>query len=139
MRALPIFLLAAAGLLMPAAAVAQDAAAAILGTWRGTSLCTNRDVAPACKDENVVYVFEHRDGTPPGSLLLHASKIVDGATLPMGDLEMTLDPATATWSSEIRNERVHAIWSFTVEGEVLKGTLIDVPTKAQVRKAEARR
>ena len=29
----------------------------IVGEWRGTSLCTNRELAPACKDETVRYVF----------------------------------------------------------------------------------
>ena len=28
---------------------------AFLGTWRGTSTCVDRELAPACKDEIVVY------------------------------------------------------------------------------------
>ena len=34
------------------------AASAILGQWRGTSLCTNREIASACKDEEILYTFE---------------------------------------------------------------------------------
>ena len=41
----------------PAFAAGPDGDA-ILGVWRGSSLCTDREVAPACKDEQVRYDSE---------------------------------------------------------------------------------
>ena len=69
-----LFLLA-----VSSSAAAQDAnAKAILGVWRGTSVCVNREAAPACRDEEVIYDF--REATPPaaGKLTLKADKIEGG-------------------------------------------------------------
>ena len=75
--------------------------AEVLGTWRGTSTCTDRVAAPACQDETVVYDFRRGDKT--GSVVAKADKIVNGKREPMGELEFAYDtaelynPRTGTW------------------------------------------
>ena len=67
----------------------------LLGTWNGTSTCVNRQVAPSCKDETVVY--EVRRSDKPQTAVLAADKIVDGKRVPMGGLEFTAPGAS--WST----------------------------------------
>jgi len=112
---------------------------AIVGEWRGTSLCTNRELAPACKDESIVYLFTPlpSDGAP--KVHLDASKIVDGKAAPMGEFDLTWEAGEASWSVEFSTPRVHARWSFTVNGDELAGTLVELPSKAQLRKVDAKR
>ena len=120
---------------------AQDAdAKAIVGTWRGTSLCVNLDASPGCKNEEVIYEF--RELTPPvaGKLNLNADRIVDGKAVPMGELDFVWVPAEGAWSCEIQTPRVHALWSFKqLRGDELAGTLVQLPSRTLVRKASARR
>jgi len=117
---------------------AQDAKA-MLGVWRGTSLCANREVTPACKDEEVVYEF--RETSPPaaGKLTMAADKIVNGERQPMGELDFVWDPKAGAWVCEIHS-RYHGLWSFAPpkDGE-LAGTLVLLPEKTVVRKAAAKR
>jgi hypothetical protein len=68
--------------------------AALIGTWRGTSLCTDRVAAPACHDETVVY--ELKAGARPGVVRWAADKVVDGQRQPMGgERELEYDQAEA--------------------------------------------
>ena len=131
-------------LLLPLAsssAGASDAnAKAILGEWRGTSVCVNLQAAPACRDEEVIYEF--REMAPPvaGKLTLKADKIVDGRAEPMGEFDIAWDPAEEAWSSEVRTPRVHALWRFKQPSrDELAGTLVLRPDRTVVRKAAARR
>jgi len=97
-------------LAISSSATAQDAnAKAILGTWRGTSICVNLEASPGCKNEEVIYEF--RELTPPaaGKLNLKAEKIVDGKAVPMGELDLVWVSAEGAWSSEIQTPRVHAL------------------------------
>ena len=128
-------------LAISSSAPAQDAnAKAILGTWRGTSICVNLEAAPSCKNEEVIYEF--REVTPPvaGKLNLKADKIVDGKVVPMGEFDLAWVSAEGAWSCEIRTPRVHALWSFKQPGgDELAGTLVRLPDRTLLRKAAARR
>jgi hypothetical protein len=134
--------LVAAGLCVLAplsSAVAQDAKS-ILGAWRGTSVCVNREAAPACRDEEVVYEF--RELTPPvaDKLAVKADKIVDGKIVPMGMLEVTWDPKAGAWSCDFQTQRFHGLWSYAPpRGDELAGTLVSLPDRTLLRKAAARR
>jgi hypothetical protein len=127
---LPAFLL----LLAAAAAEASDADA-ILGQWQGESICTNREVAPGCKDEKTRYTCTR----PQGSNKMHmaADKLVNGEFASMGDLDFDYVPAERRWTCELPG--AHAVWSFSVDGDRLTGTLVDVPTGKQTRKVSADR
>jgi hypothetical protein len=132
-----------AGLILFLAA-ASDArgqdAKAILGIWRGTSVCVNREVAPACRDEAVIYDFRERTPAAAGKLTLNADKIEDGKAVPMGVLDLAWDSKEGAWTYEIQNARAHALWIFKQPaGDDLSGTLVTLPERTLIRKAAARR
>lgn len=131
-RLLPALALAA----LAAAATAAGPRDALLGEWHGTSTCTDRKVAPACKDEVVVYRF-----APVGrdTARLAAYKIVTGEEQPMGELDFVRNARTGEWVSEFRTSRVHATWSFRVADTLMTGTLVDLPTGAVVRRVRVTR
>lgn len=108
-----------------------------LGTWRGTSTCVNRQVAPACKDETVVY--EVRRSDKPQTATLKADKIVDGQRVPMGELDFAYDAKESCWRSEFKTSRVHAAWCLKVQGKGMTGSLLDLPDNVVVRKVELKR
>jgi len=118
-------------------ATARTQAGSPLGTWRGTSTCTDRQAAPACHDETVVYEVRSVPGTRD-TVMMQADKVVNGAREPMGDLRLGRG-ADGAWSAEIGTPRVHARWSFVIHGDSMAGTLVDLPTGATTRRAAATR
>jgi hypothetical protein len=106
-----------------------------LGTWRGTSICVNRKVAPACKDEMIVYDVQRSE--KPKTAILKAYKIVDGQRLPMGELEFVYGDKDGCWRSELSTPRVHGVWCLVVEGRSLTGSLRVMPDDVEVRKVQA--
>lgn len=109
----------------------------LLGTWNGTSTCVNRQVAPACKDETVVY--EVRRSEEPDSAVLAADKIVDGKRLPMGELEFVYSKKDGCWRSELTTPRVQGVWCLVVDGNNMTGNLRVQPENAEVRKVQLTR
>src|SRR5690242_4946094 len=70
---------------------AQKENAAVLGQWKGESLCT---VKPsACHDEVVVYEIT-ATAEKKGTLIWKADKIVNGEQQNMGTLDCTYDPGS---------------------------------------------
>jgi hypothetical protein len=55
---------------------AEIGAPQLIGTWRGTSTCSDRVAAPACNDDAVVYEFSA--GPQPGTVTWKADKVVNG-------------------------------------------------------------
>ena len=76
----------------------QAGPAQLIGTWRGTSTCTDRVAAPACNDETVVYEFSA--GPKPGLVHWKADKIVNGQREPMGEFDLAYDKTDACWKAE---------------------------------------
>ena len=111
--------------------------AQLLGTWRGTSLCTDRVAAPACHDESVVYDFTL--GPKPGTLQWAADKVVDGERQHMGDLELSYDKTEGCWKAEFSSPRGRTVWRLTVDGTRLSGTGRLQPGNQTVRKMELRK
>ena len=105
----------------------------IFGTWRGTSVCMDRERAPACKDEEVLYTFTRPADGAEGKAHQKADKIVDGNVVPMGELDFTYDPNVRAWVSEFESPRVHGLWSYSVAGGKLSGTLLELPSRAILR------
>ena len=110
----------------------------VLGTWRGTSTCVDRQRHPACKDEVVLYEFR-RKAAEEGVVTLTADKIVEGQVVPMGELDFRWDAGRRAWTSEFRNERVHILWSFMVRGDAIEGTLVDLPDGSLARNVAVKR
>jgi hypothetical protein len=99
----------------PAQAAAQSAPVSqLLGTWRGTSTCTDRVAAPACQDETVVYVFT--PGATPATVHWMAYKIVDATRQLMGELDLSYDRAESCWKAEFTSPRLKSVWRLTVDG-----------------------
>ena len=95
----------------------------ILGEWRGTSVCTNRALSPACKDESTRYVFT---GPVAGTNRIHlvADKLVSGAFGTMGEMDVDFSESTGVWSHVIDARACPGCtWWFRVEGSRLIGSL----------------
>ena len=98
-------------------AYAQKDSSGVVGKWKGESLCT---VKPsACHDEVVVYDIS----APPekkGALVWKADKIVNGEQQNMGTLDCTYAAASRTMTCDMPGK---GVWSLTVEGDAMTGTL----------------
>lgn len=115
-------------------AAAQDR---LDGTWRGSSLCTDLHVAPACRDESVVYDFTPRG---PGKVHLKADKVVDGARVEMGEFDLEYDAASHAWSAEsVTRAGARYRWRFIQAGTVINGELRDLASGTQVRRVRVTR
>lgn len=110
----------------------------LIGLWRGTSTCTDRVAAPACRDETIVYEFTA--GTQPGTVRWAADKVVNGKRESMGDpLYLTYDTTEKCWKVEFSSPRVKIVWRFAVDGRHLTGTAHLLPGNEAVRKVDARK
>jgi len=105
-----------------------------LGTWHGTSICVNRQVAPACKDETVVYEVGRSD--KPQAAILKADKIVDGKRVPMGELEFVYSEKEGCWRAGFATPRFQGVWCLVVDGRKMTGGLRVLPEDAEVRTVE---
>jgi hypothetical protein len=108
------------------------------GTWRGSSVCVDREAAPACNDEQVVYEISASPGKP-NTVTAKADKVVDGKRVPMGALDFTHDPTDGTWMTDFETPRAHALWRLTVSGTKMTGVLTLLPSKAVVRRMDLRK
>jgi hypothetical protein len=108
-------ILFALALLIAGGAQAQPAPRAadrILGEWRGESICTHRELAPACHDEVIHYVFTAR-----GDGLYHqaAYKLVDGVEDLMGEADLAYDAAAARWTFTFDARTCpHCVWWYSI-------------------------
>jgi hypothetical protein len=88
----------------------------LVGTWKGTSVCQIKN--SPCHDENVVYhISKNKD---VDTFYINASKIVNGIAEEMGILPFVYNKKTNQLISQ-----AYGIWTFTIEGSKLEGTLIN--------------
>ena len=120
-----------------APAAAGHAPSEVIGTWRGTSICTDREIAPACKDEVVVYDFT--PGTEPGTVHWKADKVVNGERLFMGEFDTKYDAAEGCWKAEYVSPRFTTVWCVVVDGNHLTGSARALPGNQQIRKIDAKK
>lgn len=104
----------------------------IVGTWRGSSTCVNREAAPACKDEQVIYEISPTPGKS-NAATVKADKIEDGRRVPMGTINFTYDAQKEDWKADLETPRVHALWRLRVQGPTMTGTLTLLPSGTVVR------
>ena len=132
-------LLAIALLLIGVHAKAEQRAGDIIGRWRGSSICVKIESNRACHDEEVLYTFAASPDDPK-RIRLKAEKKVGGEFGWMYDMDFTYDPDSGTWNSEFKTRRgQRGIWSYAIEGEVMKGTCTMLPEKTVVRNVLVRR
>lgn len=131
---IPYCVVLLAGLLLQAPGTP---AARILGTWRGTSTCVDKQTDRACTDEVVIYDVDSAAG-PRGPVRMSADKVVDGVRQPMGVLRLQYDSTSRTWFADFTT-RVPVRWRFEPRGDVLVGTLTEEPSARVIRRVTARR
>ena len=117
--------------------IAASAGDQVIGEWRGTSLCTNLEKAPACKDETVRFVFTRNDGAATYHLV--GDKLVSGSYQTMGEMDLVYSAADATWSYEFKTPNCAGCrWWYRMNAKDLIGGLTD-QSGEQVRKVLVRR
>lgn len=131
----------AAGVVLVLIAAAAKASASvpkgeIVGIWRGVSACVKSPEFPDCNDESVEYDFYDAAG---GAVHLAAYKFFNGDKVLMGEMDFTYDEKIGSWTSEFQNPRYHGLWTLTVGGDALTGTLVDLPSGHKVRDVLVRR
>ena len=87
----------------------------LIGTWKGTSICQIKN--SSCHDETVVYHISKNKGAD--TFYINASKLVNGVEDGMGVLPFVYNKQTNKLTST-----AYGIWTFTVEGDKLEGTLL---------------
>src|SRR5436189_1004288 len=111
--------------------------AQLIGTWSGTSTCTDRVAAPACGDETVLYHFG--PGTKPGVIRCQADRIVDGKPVDMGEQEFSWDAAESVWKAEYSSPRGKTIWRMKIDGTHISGTAEMLPGNKIFRKVDLKK
>jgi hypothetical protein len=135
------FLICAVACLLPQSArSSNDSHSAdisiVLGTWTGTSICVG--TRPACKNEEVVYRFQAaKAGSEVVTLL--ADKIIDGVRVPMGKMDFQYKEADKSLTCEFKIRQTHGIWSFTIDGDTMNGTLVILPDRSLGRRVSVHR
>lgn len=84
-------------------------------------------------------VFDITSLAAGDSVELKADKIVNGAREHMGVVHLGFDADRRAWSLEFRSRRFHGRWSYQVQGPVMTGTLVELPSERLVRRVRARR
>ena len=125
-------------LLFSLLAPAQDPAAAILGTWEGTSICIKADWNRACHDEETRYQFT-RDAQRPEIITVNSFKRINDGWDWMGVVELRYDTAGHRWAGEWRNSRVHIEWSYWLSGSEMAGQVVIFPDRRKGRDVVAHR
>src|SRR5262245_26590256 len=128
--------LAATALPAPKRVLWQSKQSAISGTWTGTSTCVGN--RPACKNETVVYRFVPVEGHP-GQARLLADKIIDGKRVPMGALIFEYDERAGKLTCEFTRGNTHGIWSYSIAGESMTGSLVLLPERSVGRDVKVHR
>jgi hypothetical protein len=105
--------------------------ASLVGTWRGTSMCVDREHFPACKDEHVIYEARLTHSSPD-TVAIVADKLVDGTRQFMGELFFTPQGDTS-WVAEVRTPRAHFRVTLRRAGNRLTGVMTDVPSARRIR------
>lgn len=89
---------------------------AVLGDWRGESICVDRE--SACRDEDSLY---HVTKLPekPGWISMKLDKIVNGKPVTMGVMDCSYSAAKQSFACEFPR----GVMRFTVSGNNMEGTM----------------
>ena len=110
----------------------------LVGDWSGESVCVNKEKFPACNDEHVVYHVVVASGKTD-TVTITADKIVNGKPETMGTFDFVYDARKQTLTSEYKTDRVHIIFELAVKGDLLEGTLSNLPEKTLVRRIKVKK
>ena len=110
----------------------------LVGDWSGESICVNKEKFPACNNERVVYHVVVASGKTD-TVTITADKIVNNKPETMGTFDFVYDARRQTLTSEFKNDRVHIIFEFGVNGDFLEGTLTNLPDRTLVRRIKVKK
>jgi hypothetical protein len=110
----------------PATASATDEESKIAGTWRGDSVCVEKDTS--CHDEIAVYRIAAIPGKR-GYLTVTAGKVVDGKEIVMGSGEWRYDSGMHTLIVELPR----GVITLKIDGDKIEGVFI-LPDKTVLRR-----
>jgi hypothetical protein len=110
----------------------------LVGNWSGESLCVDKEKFPACNDEQVIYRVSPTPGESD-TVTITADKLVNGKPETMGTFDFVYDAQKQTLVSEIKTSRYHLIFEFAVKGDLLEGTLSNLPDRALVRRIKVKK
>ena len=131
----------AAALAIPILILASSSTSAqdldIVGSWRGTSLCVDREHFPSCRNEQVIY-DARRKGTARDTVTVRADKVVNGVREFMGEFDFRR-AADSSWVAEYQNPRVRIQIVLRVRGARILGVLTDEPSGRRVREVALER
>ena len=101
----------------------------IAGSWRGTSLCTDKEHFPACRDEQVIYDVKSiaRD-----TVNLRADKVVNGVREFMGAFDFAR-AADSSWVAHYENPRVKLEIVLHIRANHMTGYMRDEATGLRPR------
>jgi hypothetical protein len=111
--------------------VSVTAQTGLVGIWRGTSTCIDREHFPACKDEQVFYEARLTHSSPD-TVTIRADKLVDGSREFMGELFFT-PQADSSWTAGVHTPRVHFFVTIHRAGDRLSGAMTDVVSGRRIR------
>ncbi|HXA86957.1 MAG TPA: hypothetical protein VNZ47_17865 [Candidatus Dormibacteraeota bacterium] len=94
----------------------QTSGDALIGDWRGDSICVVRD--SACRDEKALYHIK-KVGSPSDRLTLRADKIVNGEPVNMGTIDCIYAAERKTLTCEFAKGVIH----LTLRDTYLDGTM----------------
>lgn len=120
-----------------AAGASSSQAAGIVGTWRGTSLCVDREHFPSCNDERAVYEIR-ASGRSPDSVIVKAQKLV-GNALELVSEDTFARQSDGTWRTEIVTPRFRIRVDLRLSGDSLTGTLMEMGSVRKARDISLRR
>ncbi len=108
---------------------ASDPRNAIVGTWTGSSICTN--VRPACHDE--IALYRATPGDAANVVNMSMAKVVDGKEVVMGvsPFRVDFDHRVMTW--EFERNGLRGLWTLSWSGAQMAGTLKQLPGGEVIR------
>lgn len=112
----------AAAIAFVALAVADLTHKDVVGNWEGESICVNLKVAPACKNEHVIYHISSV-ANKSNQVQVNADKVVNKVPVPMGEITLTINGKASTLSSDMTYNGNRLLWDFEVKGDRMNGTL----------------
>ncbi len=111
--------------------IAGDDRNKLVGNWSGESTCVGNRLA--CHDEQVVYRIALTPNQPD-KVTITMEKIVDGKPDTMAVLDFTYNSNKGTLINEFTRRPTHGLWEFTVNTNVIEGTLSILPEKSSGRR-----
>src|SRR3954471_8358863 len=77
----------------------------IVGTWRGTSLCSDKVASPSCNDEQAIYDIRPK-GSSRDTVTVHARKLANGVREEVSTDDFVRRP-DGSWQTDLATARYH--------------------------------